>query len=435
MKFKLLVVFFVICGNYYSQLDSIKKYLKLNVSDSIKVDKAINNIDYMVTDLNQQLSLTDYLEANSPVPKSKKTQAFYLFQKGQIYYDHSKYDEAINYLYKALPLAEETEYFWVQGKIYNYLGIMFSDQGNSKKAVACFIKTYEIAVLRKDIPQQFVSANNVAVDLTALGEYHKAIYYLGKAEAIIRKSKKIKRNYLMSLFGNKLDAYVALKDDVNARKQLDSIFKFFNTFKNNSYEDTISFNHFTGEYYMYKKDYKTALQYLENNIPIIPKHDYHEQMKLYKDLKLCYVNTNNYKKAYDAITNYYTFADSIASSEQLRKSVELEGKYNNIKIENELEISKLTNSNNELKLKRNRIVFVFGTIFTIVLIAGLILFYRLYRDNKRKNLLLTEKNMIIEEKQNEILSSIRYAKRIQESLLPSLKYLTNKISKKNNGIR
>ncbi len=47
---------------------------------------------------------------------------------------------------------------------------------------------------------------------------------------------------------------------------------------------------------------------------------------------------------------------------------------------------------------------------------------------------LEEKNHFIEEKQNEILASIRYAKRIQQALLPTEKFIERNINKLKNNI-
>ncbi|MFN8231554.1 MAG: hypothetical protein U0V03_11585 [Bacteroidia bacterium] len=45
---------------------------------------------------------------------------------------------------------------------------------------------------------------------------------------------------------------------------------------------------------------------------------------------------------------------------------------------------------------------------------------------KQKQLVEKQKN-VVEEKQQEILASIRYAKKIQQALMPSSKYIKNKL--------
>lgn len=429
MKKILLFTFLLIHCGFNAQTDSIDRILKSNLNDSIKISKAVYFIDYKINTFDEKLKLLNYLESKAPKKESTKSNAYFLFQKGQLYYDHSKYTQAIQFLYKALPLAEETNYIWLQGKIYNYLGIIFSNQGDSKKAVSCFIKTYDIAVNMGDLSQQFVSANNVAVDLTTIGEHKKAIYYLTKSENVLRKVKSPKVNeYLLSIHGNKLEAYLSLNDKINAKIELDSIEQRFRLEKNPELDLKISYNQFNAHYYVYLQNYAKALYYLEEIQPHIPKDNFYDQMKLNLHLNLCYEKLNDYKKAYEAQKNYFSCKDSIASADKLRESNELEENYKNLKIENDLKIANLTNANNELKLKRNRTIIYLGGSLILLLVIAFFIVIKLYRNNKNKNILLEQQKNLIEEKQTEILSSIRYAKRIQESLFPSKRYISRKIN-------
>jgi serine phosphatase RsbU (regulator of sigma subunit) len=67
-----------------------------------------------------------------------------------------------------------------------------------------------------------------------------------------------------------------------------------------------------------------------------------------------------------------------------------------------------------------------------LLVTGLIILtavvtIRLLVLNKRTNKLLKERNALIEEKNKNITDSINYAKRIQQSLLPTEKYIEKKL--------
>lgn len=81
----------------------------------------------------------------------------------------------------------------------------------------------------------------------------------------------------------------------------------------------------------------------------------------------------------------------------------------------------------EIEKQKQRIYFSFAIIVLSVLILLLLLFF--YLNSKKKNHELSIKNNIIEKKNIEILDSIEYAKRIQNSILPHGKivkqYLTN----------
>jgi hypothetical protein len=67
------------------------------------------------------------------------------------------------------------------------------------------------------------------------------------------------------------------------------------------------------------------------------------------------------------------------------------------------------------------------TGFALLLIFAIFV-YRSYRQKQKLNSALVEKNLEIEEKNKDIMDSIRYARRIQTSLLPTHKYIEKKIS-------
>ena len=79
-------------------------------------------------------------------------------------------------------------------------------------------------------------------------------------------------------------------------------------------------------------------------------------------------------------------------------------------------------------LRPNLLYSEFVKYFLRVVFIAFFVVIKLYRKNKQKNVQLENQKNLIEEKQSEILSSIRYAKRIQESLFPSQKYISKKIN-------
>jgi signal transduction histidine kinase len=82
----------------------------------------------------------------------------------------------------------------------------------------------------------------------------------------------------------------------------------------------------------------------------------------------------------------------------------------------------------EEKRKQQIIIYAVTAILIMVLIVLFIIF-RSLRLNKQKNKIISEQKHIVEEKQREILDSIRYAKRIQTSLLPTEKYFDRNIKR------
>ncbi|HRH11055.1 MAG TPA: hypothetical protein PLU73_06055 [Bacteroidia bacterium] len=72
------------------------------------------------------------------------------------------------------------------------------------------------------------------------------------------------------------------------------------------------------------------------------------------------------------------------------------------------------------------------SLLIIVLIIGVFSFllYKRFKLTQTQNELITKQKQLVEEKQNEILSSIHYAQRIQRSLLPTDKFIERIFNKK-----
>jgi serine phosphatase RsbU (regulator of sigma subunit) len=346
------------------------------------------------------------------------------FITGSLYYDFSQYSKAVTFLYKGLPIAEEMKLEFLQSKIYNYLGIIYSDQGNSKKAIYYFKKTYAIAVKLNNINQQFTSANNLAVDYNNLRLPHLGLYYITKSEAIAKKFNALK--YLPSVYGNKMESYMYLNNPGKAKEQLDSINVYYKKTEQTD-EQQVSVNYFSGQYYQFVKEYKTAIGFFEKNLSLIPKNDIQEFRKMYDGLYHCYFELGAYKKAYESLIHFHVYSDSLSNTDRIQKSSETENDYKNYKVEKELEIQKLSNLNKSLQLKRNRTVLILISSLSILLIAGIFFFYKLFRDKRKANALLEIQKDEITVQKKEILDSIYYSKRIQEGILPAEYELTQTV--------
>ena len=64
----------------------------------------------------------------------------------------------------------------------------------------------------------------------------------------------------------------------------------------------------------------------------------------------------------------------------------------------------------------------------LVLVLAIFIF-RGYRQKQKANVLISEQKQLIEEKQKDIIDSINYAKRIQQSQLPTEKYINKNLKR------
>lgn len=404
------------------QADSLSIYLHSALHDTVKY-KRIERIIPGESNFNLRIKWCDTLMKIAERANRRDLIAETYFVKGTAFFDYSKYDKAMSLFYMALPIADEMNLLRLKSRLYNYMGIIASDQGNSKKAVYYFRKTYEIAVQLKDVNQQFVSANNLGVDYNNMKSPVLALYYLNIGSKIAMRYKAF--HLLPSISGNKMESYLNMNDIKNAKAQLDSLYKFISLDSTGTNHD-ISANYFSGQYYFKIGEYKKAAKFHEENLKIIPKEDAQEFRKNYKELTNCYFKLNDFRSAYESMQQYYAYSDSIANEENLRVTSEKENEYKTFKTEKELEIQKLNNSNQSLKLKRNRIAVMLTSVILVLALVGFVIVYRLFADKRRANLILEKQNIEINAQKKEILDSINYSKRIQDGILPSNEELTEK---------
>lgn len=91
--------------------------------------------------------------------------------------------------------------------------------------------------------------------------------------------------------------------------------------------------------------------------------------------------------------------------------------------------SEVNNIKHEEENLRTKVILGFVSVFFIVLGIFAYFIFRNYKKEKLSKETITVQKAMIEEKQKEIIDSIKYAKRIQMSLLASEKYIQKSIEK------
>ena len=131
------------------------------------------------------------------------------------------------------------------------------------------------------------------------------------------------------------------------------------------------------------------------------------------------------------------FSDSLSKLANIKNIRELETKYNVEKKDKELLSLREKAIVEELEKEKQEIKNLLLLIgISILFVLGGFILYAYFNKQKANKLLDHEKKLVIEQKNvvelknKEILDSIRYAKRIQTSLLPTEKYIERKLNKK-----
>lgn len=338
-----------------------------------------------------------------------------LYLSSVAYSSKEDYNNAIIFAQNSLKIAEEEKNIKYMASVSNLIGNIFSKQKNPKKAIKYYRKTIELANKIQSYEVLDASYNNLGGLYQDEGQLDSSLFYYNQSLNLsIRLNDSIG---IADSYTNIGTIYYSKKDFENAEKYFENAMKIY--FKNNiQYQLAISYINIASVYDAQNKYSKGEELYLKA-IEICKKLKNNSLLySAYEALASNYYNSNNFQEAYNAFTVAKAYNDSSYSEEMSLQTAELQTKYETEKKEQENQLLTLENKN-----KSQVIYFALGGC---ALLFGLVFFiFRGYRNKQKANLLLEEKNNIIqhqkevvEEQHQDITDSIKYAKRIQGAILP-----------------
>jgi tetratricopeptide (TPR) repeat protein/serine phosphatase RsbU (regulator of sigma subunit) len=337
---------------------------------------------------------------------------------GLLHSKHRNFDKALQYFEKMQVLTEELGDTYLLAGCFENLGVTYSDMGD-------FIKSnvyYENALkLREQLGDKKGIANtisNVGINYAKLGDNEKenparrdSLY--NAAVDLFQKSIQIRKdlddkNGLAFIYGNVSELYISL---ANANPKLKNVYL--------------------------NKSILYGLEAYNISVGI-------GAMPLQKDaaahLQEAYKSLGKYEEALKYAEIYISTLDSIFSEEKTKSLTEIQTKYETEKKQQEIEKQFLIIEKQEIenKRQRNQRNFFIAGSFLLALLALVV--FRSYQEKKRNNEIISLKNdmleqaneeiaaqrdLVVEQKEHieviheELTSSIRYASRIQGAVLPS----------------
>ncbi len=192
-------------------------------------------------------------------------------------------------------------------------------------------------------------------------------------------------------------------------------------------EAMVGYNQNLGVVYFDRKDYAKALKAYQEadkyqDLSNVTGQHLADRHELYANV---YGKLGQYKPAYENLESFRKLKDSIDNLKLSDKILSLKQEFQTQQIEDSLSINKkelgLSNATNQ----RNASI-ISGMLIVLVLIIGLVVIVaRSNKQRKSANLALTEKNaeiesqqLVLQQKNDEIIDSINYAKRLQNTILP-----------------
>jgi tetratricopeptide (TPR) repeat protein len=396
------------------------------------------------------------------------------------------YDSALNYAMKSVVISEQLSHKKGLANASTIIGYAYSNKGNYPSALDYYFKALKIYEEQNNKEGIAKELSNIGIVFMSKNDFSKSLEYYNKALKIYESTGNKKQisnttSNIGIIYGMKGDLSNALTYFLKSLKILDELGE------KNTYNIITNI----GLVYMNQGDYGKALDYFfkalslnekigdKNNVIIysdiastLIKQNKFKQAEIYckkalylskeigslEDLKESnfnlselYNKTGNKTLALDFYKQFITYRDSLNNEENTKSIVRSEM---NFDFDKKQAIYKLEQEKHDAvsvaENKRQRTV-IYGAIIGLIMVVVFSVFlFNRFRVTKKQNniiksqkveverqrhladekrILAEEQKFVIEEKQKEIIASIRYAKRIQDSLLPTEDYIQNTLNR------
>lgn len=421
-----ITICFLIClsvgmqSQSLQKIDSLENQLK-NVTKKEKVG-ILNSLSWEYRNSKIHESIKYGLQAiliASQINDSIGLSQAYSFT-GVAYRNLGNYVEALDYYYKGLRLSQEKKMHEQLGYAYINIGNLYIYQQLYKDAHFYLSKALKISdSLQNKKMLAYCHLNLARVDIQ-LENFNEALMHLDTSLKLRSETGNVNGQAVCHKYSG--DVYIRQKKYMNA---LESYFTSLDLAKNSGDIDLFANNYNTiAKVYVEMKDYKNAELYAEKSL----------QSSLYINSKLrsrnAYITLAEIKKQRKQYKKAYDYAELILKYNDSLYSLQINEKISYIKFSEKQHAyeQRLKDRFYEYKLeiqkqKRSRDISIILAFLFIILSIILFVFFR----NKRKiNSVLSEKNFKLKESKNEIekyhkniQDSIDYAKGIQNSIFPS----------------
>jgi len=397
-----------------SNTDSMLNFINSTAIDSLKY-KALVSLAEVYSDDSPDKAIT-YLEQAKTIALSLNNNRFIANvtnDLGNNNYYIGNFEKAIKNYLESMAANEILKNSRGVANMMNNIGSVFVEQGNYAKALEYNLKALKIR--EDDLNSGLATKDEVAMSFGNIGrvyyymnDFDNAMSYYQKSLKLSEETENKKRIALM--YNNIGSVYAE-------QKLYDKALEYFNKTYTIQYEldnkqmQALALNNIA-EVYLKKKEYKYAIDFYNKALLIAKELGAKDDIKTsYDGLHSCYSELKDFEKAHEYLLLYSEIKDSLFNEENSAQLNEMLVKFESDKKQQEIEL--LQKDKEVHTILRNSLIA--GCL--LIFLVALLLFNR-NKVKQRANIVLEEKNELIELKNKEITDSIRYAKRLQLAILP-----------------
>jgi tetratricopeptide (TPR) repeat protein len=350
---------------------------------------------------------------------------------GLLEYNQGNIAAALEHFHKSLKIREGLNAPSDVANSLNNIGLVYSTQGDHTTALGYYLKSLNLYQKTSNKEGVAWATNNVGNVYKILGRFDKALDYFTSAlklqsEIGSKTGLGSTYNYIGSLYDEfegpekALEYYfksLRIREDVgNKQGVAESLRNLSGCY--------VKLAKKAKEQMLTQKYLRLALSYGDSSLFLARVLQYPQNLRdAEKALYNIYALDKNYKEAFDHYKQYILFRDSVMNESTRKTSIKNQLKYEYEK--KEAVIKEQQDKERAVAEEKSRFQqIVIGSVILgliLVLIFSAFIFRSLRLTNKQKH--------IIEQKQNEILDSIHYAKKIQSAVMTSEKYVERELNR------
>jgi len=371
---------------------------------------------------------------------------------GTVYMNRSDYPRALSYFFKTLRITEKMNEKNGISILYGNIANIYNFQGDYVKALDYYEKALKLKEEigdKEGISTQYGNIGIVFKDMAGKPQYnaaqkdsllHLALEYYFKA---LKTNEEIGyKNGMGMNLGNIALVYDNLSlTTIDNKKQKELFLKAIDFYSRalKIAEETSNIYGIArqtgniGVMYAKRNDYAKGELYLKKALKICDSlKAFQYTVEFEKRFYEMDTARKNYAGAYEHYKKHIAARDSLVNEENTRKQTQLEMQYEFDKKEAEVKLEQeKKDAISKAEKRKQQIVILLVTIVLLLVIFFAIIVTRSLRVTKRQKVVIEKQKeqvehqkQLVEEKQKEIIDSINYARRIQQSILPSEKYIS-----------
>lgn len=354
---------------------------------------------------------------------------------------HTNIDKALEHLFIARDIAQKIKNKSQEADCLFSLAVLYDRQDVPEKAIHFCENAIELQKEVNDSAGLAYSYHRMGLAYEGMKKYDQALEYL-KTSFEIRKKLNAKAQFGASLNGIGL----VYMDKGEYQKALKNFYDAYKSWSEaNDKEGLVIATGNLGEISLKMKDDDNALKYLLESFRIADEiHSPSFQKGTARAIAGIYYRQGKFKEAYDYFNIYSDLRDSLFSDENSDRIAQMQSRYESEQKEQKIKLLTQEAQLQQGEITRKKVILNAVSIAAILLVALIFMSFINIRqkqkanaklqsayteiENKNERLLEVYKELELNRdevagKNKEITDSIKYAKRLQEAILPSSDFI------------